>query len=145
MTERFSFKPFGGHEYSYPSEEGISIPLGFATWALQTAGTFGVDWREALVVLGVSVGAQEWGAITTEGMEGSSFVWNAQLGYCLFRASQLNLHPFVKFTIVAGLAADLYGAQRSDVNINNKAHLQGLALGAATALLVNLKKKRGLY
>ena len=139
-----SFKPFGGHEYGYPLTPEINDTLGHLMWALQTAGTLGVDWREALLVLGVALGLQET-VFLPEAGQGSSFVWNAQLGYMLWRMlyGKVGLPPWVKL-VGLGVAGDIWGYFRTDVKINNLAHGKGLAVGVAAALLFDFRKKRPL-
>ena len=144
-----SFKPFGGWEYGYPDYPTIDNNLGHLMWALQTAGTLGVDWREALLVLGVGLGLQETGFLSPPEIlsQGSSFVWNIQLGYLLirmFRRFNGKLPLWVKLVVGLGVAGDIWGYFRTDVKINNVAHGKGLAVGVAAALLFDFRKKRPL-
>ena len=143
-----SFKPFGGWDYGYPDYPPINDTLGHLMWALQTAGTLGVDWREALLVLGVALGLQETVFLSPpEDMsQGSSFVWNAQLGFLLWRMlyGKVGLPPWVKLVVGLGVVGDIWGYFRTDVKINNVAHGRGLAVGVAAALLFDFRKKRPL-
>ena len=138
-----SFKPFGGHEYGYPLTPEINDTLGHIMWALQTAGTLGVDWREALLVLGVALGLQETVFLPPpEDMsQGSSFVWNAQLGYLIvrmFRRFNGKLPLWVKLVVGLGVVGDIWGY------FHNVAHGKGLAVGVAAAFFFDFRQKRPL-
>ena len=144
-----SFKPFGGHEYGYPDYPDLDSKRGHLMWAVITAGTLGVDWREALLVLGTGLGLQETVVLPPpENMsQGSSFVWNAQLGYLIvrmFRRFNGTMPLWVKLVIGLGVAGDIWGYSRTDVKINNVAHGQGLIVGVVSAYLFDFRQKKPL-
>ena len=138
-----SFKPFGRHEYSYPTNETLT-PGGYALWFLQTLGSFAVDWREAGLILGGALCLQETVFYAPQvPKEGSSFVWNVQLGYCLLRAAQGHVAPLVKVTAALGLLSDGWALVQTQFDrIDNWAHGKGLLVGVAGGLLFNFGKKK---
>jgi len=91
-AQRLAFRPFGGWNYSY--DKSWMRNASFSQWVFATVATLGVDWREAAIVLGGSVLAQE--TVKKKGFNlfkenkdvwltmGASWVFNVQLGYLVY-------------------------------------------------------------
>ena len=148
-VERLAFKPFGGWNYSYSKD--YMRNCSFIFWAAVTAGSLAVDWREAALVLGGSLWAQEtihaksWGS-------GASWVHNVQAGYLLYHVYFRNNRRLLPLLGVLAEAAGDVGAVlqeyvlQHDVNYSHYAHAEGLAVGLAAGWLLDrfIKKKISL-
>ena len=132
-TERLAFKPFGGWNYSYPKE--YMRNCSFIIWGAVTAGSLAVDWREAALVLGGSMWAQEnrtdsWG-------NGASWVHNIQAGYLVYHVYFRGNKRWLPFLGVLAEAVGDTGAVlqeyvlKHDVSYSHYAHAEGLAIGLA--------------
>ena len=142
------FKPFGGWNYSYG--EKYQKYSSFTIWAFVTAGSLAVDWREAAIILGGSLWAQE--TIKNKGQWGSGASWvhNIQAGYCLYHYWFKNNKKMLVFLGVLAEAAGDIGAVIEEkmygTNYSHYAHGEGLVIGLISAFLLDqmFKTKRAL-
>ena len=147
--ERLAFRPFGGHNYSYPEE--WMRTASFSVWALVTAGSLAVDWREAAIVLAVSLLAQEKGWPYTfhphPGASGASWVHNVQAGYCAYHLFFRGNKKWLVFLATwYELGANAVAFSGVWGRFADNAHLEGFVEGLASAFLLDkwFKKKRPL-
>ena len=146
---RLAFKPFGGWNYSY--SEDYQRNCSFIIWAAVTAGSLAVDWREAALVLGGSLWAQET-VKNSPGSNGASWVHNVQAGYLLYHVYFRNNRRLLPLLGVLAEAAGDVGAVvqeyvlKHDVHYGHYAHAEGLAVGLVAGWLLDrgFKKKVSL-
>ena len=138
----YGWKPFGedGWDYGYPEE--WMRTSSFSIWALVTAGSFAVDWREAAVVLGGAVWAQEKRLPLTLDKEnegkGASWVHNVQAGYCLYHYwVRGNKKMLVFLATLVELGADAVAWSGVWGKFDNAAHLEGLVEGFVVAFILD--------
>ena len=147
---RLAFKPFGGWNYSY--SEDYQRNCSFIIWAAVTAGSLAVDWREAALVLGGSLWAQETIRAVDSWGNGASWVHNVQAGYLLYHVYFRNNRRLLPLLGVLAEAAGDVGAVLQEyvlqhaVNYSHYAHAEGLAVGLAAGWLLDrfIKKKISL-
>ena len=152
-VEKNAFRPFDGWNYGYENRwENIAS---FTVWGLVTVGSLAVDWREALIVLGGSLWAQEKGnPLTRKKVEedgtmggGASWVHNIQAGYCLYHYWEKKpAKILVELAVAAEGAADAQayymGGYADDV------HFEGLLEGVVAAWVLDkfvFKTKQPLF
>ena len=145
--DKIKFRPFGKYNYSY--DEAWMRDASFSIWAAVTVGSLAVDWREAAIVLGGALWAQETIQIEQRGLRsmGASWVHNVQAGYLFY-------HMFIKgnprwLVWLPGLyegAADLVAASGIWGHFNDYAHGEGLVIGMISGFILDkvFKKKRAL-
>ena len=102
QLRKLEFKPFGGYNYSYSNT--FDRNASFIIWTFVTAGSYAVDWREASIVLGLSLWAQET-IKKKEYSSGASWVHNVQAGYCLYHYWAKNNKKMLVFLGVLAEAA----------------------------------------
>ena len=85
----YTFKPFGGKEYSYT--ELYQIALSWTIWALVTYSSVKINTLEGIGVTAASLAMNEksWGLEGIPVGGGASYAHNIQAGYCWY-------HYFVK-------------------------------------------------
>ena len=154
-AEKVAFRPFGGWNYSY--DNAWSWTGSLIAWVFVTVGTLGVDWREAAILLGGSLWAQE--TVKKNGLNlfkenyedgwftmGCSWVFNVQLGYLvyhvLFKGNKRWLVWLASGWVGAG---NIYGLTTPDL-VDNDAHAEGFVVGIAAAFLLDFvfKKRKAL-
>ena len=148
-VERLAFKPFGGWNYSYSKD--YQRNCSFIIWAAVTAGSLAVDWREAALVLGGSLWAQETIRKTAREGNGASWVHNVQAGYLLYHVYFRNNRRLLPLLGVLAEAVGDVGAVvqeyvLEDEEYGHYAHAEGLAVGLAAGWLLDrfIKKKISL-
>ena len=147
-AKRLEFKPFGGWNYSY--EETYQRNISFSIWAAVTAGSLAIDWREALLVLGLALWGQEawrndkWGS-------GASWVHNIQAGYCAYHYFvKNNTRALVTVATLGEIYADIFcKVEELDSGVpmySHYAHIEGFTLGMASGFVLDQinHKKRAL-
>ena len=139
--EANAWRPFGGYNYGYPNRwENISS---WTIWALVTVGSLAVDWREALIVLGGSLWANEKGhPLTRKHVEdggtlgsGASWVHNIQAGYCLYHWYYDPAKILVELAVAAELSGDLTAAYIG--NYADDVHAEGVVEGIVAAWILD--------
>ena len=146
--KRLEFRPFGGWNYSYEHEYMRNIS--FSIWALVTAGSLAVDWREAAFVLSAALYGQEtwkndsWGS-------GASWVHNIQAGYCFYHYWGRNNPRFlVEAAALIEITADVMAkVEEWDTGTeiySHEAHIEGFTEGIMAGFLLDkiFTKKRPL-
>ena len=141
--KKIEFKPFGGWNYSYPEEWMRNSS--FLIWALVTLGSLAVDWREAAIILGGSLWAQE--TIKNDGQwsSGASWVHNVQAGYCIYHWLYRGNKKFLVWLgSVAEISGDIVAASEVWGEFADDAHVEGLIEGFAAGFVFDamFKKKR---
>ena len=146
-VDKIKFRPFGGWNYSYG--EDWERTASFSIWVAVTVGSLAVDWREAAIVLGGALWAQETIQMKTRGQRsmGASWVHNVQAGYLFY-------HMFIKgnkrwLVWLPGLyegAADLVSWSQIWGEYADDAHGEGLVVGLISGYLLDqmFSKKRAL-
>ena len=139
-VKRLEFKPFGGHNYSYDHEYMRNIS--FSIWALVTAGSLAVDWREAAIVLGAALYGQETWKSDSWG-NGASWVHNIQAGYCFYHYWGRNNPRFlVEAAALTEIVADvLCKVQELDTGgeqmYSHEAHIEGFTEGIMAGFILD--------
>jgi len=152
-VKEIAFRPFGGYNYSY--DEAWMRDASFSIWAFVTLGSIGVDWREAGIVLGGSLWAQEtvkkdgwalWGKEGAHAM-GASWVHNVQAGYLFYHMIfRRNKRWLVWLAALYEAGADIVCFTEIWGKFSNQAHAEGLLFGLMSGFLLDyvFKKKRPL-
>ena len=138
--KELEFRPFGGWNYSY--DEAYMKYCSFTIWALVTAGSLAVDWREAAIVLGGSLWGQE--TIKNKGQFGSGASWvhNIQAGYCLYHyAFKGNKKMLVFLGVLAEATGDIGAVieeqMKGEKMYAHDAHVEGVAIGLVAAFVLD--------
>jgi len=152
---KIEFRPFNGWNYSYT--ESWERDASFSIWAFVTLGSLGVDWREAAIVLGGSMWAQEtvkkngWNAFKKSekvwNTMGASWVHNVQAGYLFYHMIfRRNKRWLVWLAALYEGAADAICFSEIWGKYDNYAHGEGLAFGLMSGFLLDFvfKKKQPL-
>ena len=142
VAKSLAFRPFGGWNYGYG--ELYQNLSSWTIWAFVTSGSFAVDWREAAIVLGASMWAQEtiknrsWGS-------GASWVHNIQAGYCFYHYWFRKNKRWPVFLGVLAEAAGDFGAVIEEVargkelgtQYSHKAHIEGFLEGMVAGFILD--------
>ena len=151
--KKIAFRPFDGYNYSY--DEAWMRDSSFSIWVFVTIASIGVDWREAAIVLGGSLWAQEtvkkngwalWGKKGAHSM-GASWVHNVQAGYLFYHMIfRRNKRWLVWLAALYEGGADLVCLSVVFGKFGNQAHAEGLLFGLMSGFLLDVvfKKKRPL-
>ena len=151
--------PFGNWNYGYDDGPPLTHPS-FQLWGLTTLGTFSVDWRKAITMLGTAILIQEnFPTYPGSGTDqpghariqeslaeleqnpelllnynhGISWVRCFQAGFLLF---EIIVRRNFKFLIWTPLALETLNLLVNSETSNTKAHLFGLVEGFALAFLL---------
>ena len=142
-VKRLEFKPFGGWNYSY--DHAYMRNISFSIWALVTAGSLAVDWREAAFVLSAALYGQEtwkndsWGS-------GASWVHNIQAGYCFYHYWGRNNPRFlVEAAALTEIIADVMCAvqewdedlEEGEAIYSHYAHIEGFTIGIMAGFMLD--------
>ena len=138
--KRLEFIPFGGWNYSYDHEYMRNIS--FSIWALVTAGSLAVDWREAAIVLGASLYGQETLKAQSWG-DGASWVHNIQAGYCFYHYwGRNNTRFLVEAAALVEITADVMAKVQEwdtggEIRYSHYAHIEGFAIGMISGFILD--------
>ena len=136
-ADKIKFRPFGNYNYSY--FDAWERNASFSIWAAVTVGSLAVDWREAAIVLGGSLWAQETIQLKRGFRQmGASWVHNIQAGYLFY-------HMFIKgnnrwLVWLPGLyegAADLVALSGMWGTYDDYAHGEGLVIGMISGFILD--------
>lgn len=147
-AQRLAFRPFGGWNYSY--DKSWMRNASFSQWVFATVATLGVDWREAAIVLGGSVLAQE--TVKKKGFNlfkenDVGFGMDVQLGYLVYHVLFKGNKRWLVW-LASGYVGTANIVCFSQVwgKFNDYAHAEGFVLGIAAAFLLDFvfKKREAL-
>ena len=139
--KRLEFRPFGGWNYSYEYEYMRNIS--FSIWALVTAGSLAVDWREAAIVLSVALYGQETWKNEGQWGSGASWVHNIQAGYCFYHYWGRNNPRFlVEAAALIEITADVMAKVEEwdtggETIYSHYAHIEGFTIGIMAGFLLD--------
>ena len=150
--EKHAWRPFGNYNYGY--EERWENIASWTVWGAVTVGSLAVDWREALIVLGGSLWANEKGHPLVKPSNeyhlrssGASWVHNIQAGYCLYHYWEKKpAKIFVELAVAAEGAADATAVYMGGYADN--VHFEGLLEGVVAAWVLDkfvFKTKQPLF